>query len=241
MKIDLTTWWRDVFAGFGQVVTEKNLLHQMIRFGKRLGFDYVAGGAKGMIVTSQDEVRIVSNYPQAWLDRYMQKNYAAIDPTIRIGARSRSLVIWGDALFRKTPHLWAEAQQFGLKAGLSQPGWARGGIFMMLSLARNGEPVTMAEAAELQPYLLLLTEFFISKMQDLIDKSDATRIRMQLSPREIEVLKWSAAGKTVIELSAILGVTGATVQFHLQNAKRKLGVSTKIQATDHARRLGLIG
>jgi DNA-binding CsgD family transcriptional regulator len=234
VNADLSLWWRDVSTSFSQVVTEASLLEQMHHFGKRLGFDYVAVGAKGMAITGkQDAALIISNYPSAWLERYMHAGYLAVDPTVRIGTRSRNAIIWSDAIFSK-------AQDFELRAGVAQSSWARGGVFTLLSLARSQSPVTPVEAHELQPHLLMLAEFVTSKLQNLIDSENSKRYRHQLSPREIEVLKWSAQGKTTYELSAMLGVASATVQFHVQNAKRKLGVTTKTQATDYARRLGLI-
>ncbi|MBI0329421.1 helix-turn-helix transcriptional regulator [Burkholderia plantarii] len=239
MDIDLFQWWREVSTGFAVVANESSLQRQIERFARRLGFEHYSLGARGM-VTLHDTARILSTYPAPLLDRYRQAGYLAIDPTVRIGARSRDVVVWSDTLFAKTPRFWDEARDFGLRAGLAQSTWGRGGLFTLLSLARERPAVTMAEAAELRPYLLMLAECASAKLQQLIDMEGARRYAQRLSPREIEVLKWSALGKTAFEASEQLGVTSATVQFHLQNAKRKLGVTTKIQATDHARRLGLI-
>jgi len=54
--------------------------------------------------------------------------------------------------------------------------------------------------------------------------------KIDLSQREIETLTWAARGKTSAEIALILGVTKRTVDFHLDNARDKLGVSTRIQA-----------
>jgi len=51
-----------------------------------------------------------------------------------------------------------------------------------------------------------------------------------LSEREIEVLTWSARGKTSDEISSILDLSKRTVDFHIDNARAKLGVATRIQA-----------
>jgi DNA-binding response OmpR family regulator len=52
----------------------------------------------------------------------------------------------------------------------------------------------------------------------------------QLREREIETLTWSARGKTSEEIAAILGLSKRTVDFHLDNARAKLGVATRTQA-----------
>lgn len=240
MDIDLSQWWYDVSTSLISVTNESSLLQQMCCFGKRLGFEHAAVGAKGMSVPTHDAAWIISNYPTPWLEQYERADYISIDPTVRIGTRSRTAVIWSNVLFSKTPNLWTEAQDFGLRAGLSQSSWGRGNLFTLLSLARDRDPVTAVEANHLQPYILILSECVTSKLQHLIDLEYSKIYKERLSPREIEVLKWSALGKTAFELSVLLGVASATVQFHLQNAKRKLGVTTKIQATDYAKRLGLI-
>lgn len=61
-----------------------------------------------------------------------------------------------------------------------------------------------------------------------------------LSPREAAILGWAASGKTDAEIGAMLKISARTVRFHTDNAKRKLRVTTRIQAVTEALRLGLI-
>jgi DNA-binding response OmpR family regulator len=51
-----------------------------------------------------------------------------------------------------------------------------------------------------------------------------------LREREIETLTWAARGKTFAEIGEILSLSKRTVEFHLENARRKLGVATRTQA-----------
>jgi DNA-binding response OmpR family regulator len=53
---------------------------------------------------------------------------------------------------------------------------------------------------------------------------------IQLAPREKETLTWAARGKTFGEIGEILGLSRRTVEFHLDRARRKLGVPTRTQA-----------
>jgi DNA-binding CsgD family transcriptional regulator len=61
-----------------------------------------------------------------------------------------------------------------------------------------------------------------------------------LSKREVECLKWAAAGKTDIEISLILALSRATVRFHLRNASLKLNAVNKSQVLFKAAQLGYI-
>jgi len=53
---------------------------------------------------------------------------------------------------------------------------------------------------------------------------------IELHEREIETLTWVARGKTSVEIAQILGLTKRTVDFHLDNARIKLGATTRTQA-----------
>ena len=53
---------------------------------------------------------------------------------------------------------------------------------------------------------------------------------IDLNDREVETLTWAARGKTFAEIGQILGLSRRTVEFHLDNARRKLGVPTRTQA-----------
>jgi DNA-binding CsgD family transcriptional regulator len=51
-----------------------------------------------------------------------------------------------------------------------------------------------------------------------------------LTPRERDALGFVADGKTDWEISVILGVSEATVRFHVDNARRKLGATNRAHA-----------
>ena len=51
-----------------------------------------------------------------------------------------------------------------------------------------------------------------------------------LNEREIETLTWAARGKTSSEIAQILGLSKRTVDFHVDNARTKLGATTRIEA-----------
>ncbi len=62
----------------------------------------------------------------------------------------------------------------------------------------------------------------------------------QLTPREIEILHWTAEGKTAWAVGQILSVSEDTVKFHLRNILKKLHSNSKHQAVLKAMGLGLI-
>jgi DNA-binding NarL/FixJ family response regulator len=52
----------------------------------------------------------------------------------------------------------------------------------------------------------------------------------KLNDREVEVLTWVARGKTSSEIAQIVGLTKRTVDFHIDNARSKLGAATRTEA-----------
>lgn len=64
--------------------------------------------------------------------------------------------------------------------------------------------------------------------------------RLLVTPRESEILSWVAAGKSDWAIGQLLNISGKTVNFHVENAKRKFGVATRVQAVMVAMRNGLI-
>jgi DNA-binding CsgD family transcriptional regulator len=57
-----------------------------------------------------------------------------------------------------------------------------------------------------------------------------------LTQREIECLSWAAEGKTDAEIGVILDISSKTVNYHVENTKKKFGVGTRIQAVVGAMR-----
>jgi DNA-binding NarL/FixJ family response regulator len=73
-----------------------------------------------------------------------------------------------------------------------------------------------------------------------VARNIARPTRDDMSSRELEVLTWAARGKTSAEIAMILKLSKRTVDFHLDNARMKLGATTRIEAVIRAATAGLI-
>jgi DNA-binding CsgD family transcriptional regulator len=62
-----------------------------------------------------------------------------------------------------------------------------------------------------------------------------------LTRREVQCLRWAAAGKTDGEIGIILSLSVSTVRFHLRNAAAKLGATGRAQSIQIAAGLGYVG
>lgn len=70
--------------------------------------------------------------------------------------------------------------------------------------------------------------------------SHRKRDTYSITPREIEVLHWVARGKSDWQVAEILFISRKTVNFHVEGAKKKLRVATRVQAVLEAVGRGLL-
>jgi DNA-binding CsgD family transcriptional regulator len=61
-----------------------------------------------------------------------------------------------------------------------------------------------------------------------------------LTPKQVEILKWIAQGKSSWDISMILGISERTVKFHVGNILQKLNAVTRTQAVAIALEQGLV-
>jgi DNA-binding CsgD family transcriptional regulator len=89
-----------------------------------------------------------------------------------------------------------------------------------------------------------MTELYFSAVQlfECLEKTFTTAAsgREKLSSREIECLRWAAAGKSSDEIATILGISVYTVSSYFKSATRKLQAVNRMQAIACAMRMKLI-
>ena len=87
----------------------------------------------------------------------------------------------------------------------------------------------------------LLACYLHEAIQRIVLSKQTTPLRRPtLTAREKECLTWAAEGKTAWEIANIVHIAERTAVFHLQNATRKMGVSTRQHAVARAVTLGLV-
>jgi DNA-binding CsgD family transcriptional regulator len=81
----------------------------------------------------------------------------------------------------------------------------------------------------------------IRKLRDSGHLAAASGIRSELSRRENKILVMISEGAANKSIAGMLGVSEATVKFHLGNVYRKLGCKTRQEAISTARAAGIVG
>lgn len=179
------------------------------------------------------------DYPEEYLQELWRTGLVWRDPILVENFRNYSLQYWGDT-FLQHPLLKANrnlAEDFGFYLGVQGHGYGHGvknkkgkvgSFFCWHGLDRD--PRTEEVISLVVPHL---HEAMLHAAEDKHQPS-------KLTPREREVLKWLAHGKTTWDIAVILNISERTVKFHIANISRKLDVTTRAHAVAKALRKGLI-
>lgn len=180
------------------------------------------------------------SWPDAWQTRYVEQDYVRRDPAVFYMSQSVLPYTWEDVLesteFDKSArNIVHEAGDFGLHAGFVVPLYGLRSGNAVLTIAGENTETSRAERAEMH----LAAIYAHGHIRGLV-RSTLGRDCVNLTLRERECLRWAAAGKTDWEISEILSISEKTANAHIEKAKRKFNVATRVQAVMHAIRLGFI-
>jgi len=225
------------------LLTAENLADFSTAFLKAVNdmeFEYYAYGLRVSIPITKPLIRLQNNYPIKWQKNYVDKEYLLCDPTVKHGITSNIPVVWKDEFFKESMNFWEDAQSNGLKHGWAQSSHLNRSTTGMLTLARSDEYLTTKELQHKTPQLLWLNQIAQAGFQQYMLNDLHVKQVDTISNREIEVIKWSAEGKTSYEIGIILGIAERTVNFHITNVVHKLAVSNKTAAVIRSFQLGII-
>lgn len=227
-------WWNDLFIDLQSCEQIDPAFAALSDAGRRLGFAHCAFGYRDRPPFHTGDAVIMSSYPTAWKSRYREQCYVEIDPIAGLCATNPTPVVWHDDLFDDAQTLWDEARAAGLRVGISQPCWDQRGRCGVFSLARDCEALTPCEVAALRPYLAALGHLSMTYVSRLADRERHATDGVNLTPREIEILRWTADGGSAKSISNALDISADTVNFHLKNCMRKLNAPSKVAAAAYA-------
>jgi LuxR family transcriptional regulator, quorum-sensing system regulator BjaR1 len=180
---------------------------------------------------------LLNTYPQSWVQHYGEKDYISVDPVVRELFVNYHPFLWSEVAERRQldaaqRRIMDESSDIGLKQGFTVPIYQEGGYTGLVSLAGR-EPMISEENRG----SVTLASIYLHNKLTTLRRREAQNT-YELTEREMECLRWAAAGKTDWEISQILMISAKTVNYHIENAKRKFGVPTRVQAIVSALRLG---
>jgi LuxR family transcriptional regulator len=216
------------------------LFASILKVANELEFDHCAYGIRVPLPITAPKIQLINNYPESWQKRYEEQNYLAFDPTVAHALRSTSAMIWADKTSSSCSPFWEDAHSHGLQVGLAQPCHSDYGVAGLLTLARSHNNISYNELFEHSSKIYWMAQIAHQGMASLLVPQMMPEIKVELSIREIEVLRWTSDGKTSAEISDLMNISERTVNFHIGNAARKLNSKNKVAAAVKAIMLGLL-
>jgi DNA-binding CsgD family transcriptional regulator len=220
--------------------SEEEVFQALISAAKVLEFEHCAYGLRLAVPVSNPKVVTLNNYPKSWQERYEKAGYIAVDPSVRHGVLTRNPLVWTDDVFASARDLWSEARDQGLRVGWAQSSLDGSGVGGMLTLSRSGEPLSTSELEGKERQMRWLVQAAHLSLSRIMQPKLTMQPDIPLTPREIEVLKWSADGKTASEIGEILSIAVPTVNFHIKNVVLKMKAANKTAAVVRALMAGLL-
>jgi LuxR family quorum sensing-dependent transcriptional regulator len=190
---------------------------------------------------ARSSVLLFRNWTKDWAKLSDQKGFAANSFVIIDARRRMSSFTWLDVpkarvLSAGEREVWDAVMAWGWSNGFVLPVHGPGGYFATVSMASPERDLNLGNENRL--HLQMIATLAHERCHVLANLASAESALVTMSARELECLRWVAAGKTDWEIGMILSISARTVKFHVRGACAKLGARTRAQA---AARLVLAG
>ena len=208
-------------------------------FAVRFGYTHVYAVDAARLVGGACNAVIYSDAPRALLEEIDREMTYAQHPVVDRALRSPTPFVVSE--MRKRPE-YAGQRWTDLFADV-----IKNGEGLVVPVYRGSEPIAGINFGGQSPdtsaiarsMLQVVAHAAIDRVGD-IGAGKSRPAAPSLSVREAQCLRWVAIGRADAEIGQILGISPRTVRFHVDSAKLKLGVSTRIQAVAKALREKII-
>jgi DNA-binding CsgD family transcriptional regulator len=197
----------------------------------QLGMTAAASGMVSGIHAIGDSPFHFVNWPDDWMLMYQARHYAKIDPIPRWAIISGAAVSWSELMAALPPkdagqEVYREAVRYGYREGFVTPVRTTDGDLGLVSVGGDRVPFRPEEKLFLQIISIAALQRANSLMAPPRDVSGG-----MLSVREKECVMLLGQGLTDRDIGQVLKVASATVRFHLDNARRKMGARSRAHLT----------
>jgi LuxR family quorum-sensing system transcriptional regulator CciR len=203
---------------------------------KTFGFDYYAlTHHVDFTLTKRNAVHLY-NYPSSWVGTVIERGYFSDDPILAAAQRCAAGFLWSDIsriinLSARHKEILEAASQNGMGDGFTTPVHVPGEYFGSCSFGtRSGRALSVKAipAAHYVSSFAFEAARRLTRQAESEDNSDLLK-RPQLSQRQLDCIVLAAQGKSNGDIAQLLGISRETVHTHIEDAKRRYNVATRIQ------------
>lgn len=207
---------------------------RLVSTADAMGFPLISGALiRGSVQEANAQITSIGNFPNDYQQSAKDLGDTLRDPVFTRLMSSTAPVIYDQATYvdAGVGELWEAQSAYGYKTGIAVRMLVPGSKHFMLGVDREDRlPQSGVELMRVVAGVQLLAAHALAAADRLMSSKFNSGDMPKLTKREVDVLSWTSQGKTAWEVSVILNMSEKTVNFHLGNAMRKLGVSSKHQA-----------
>jgi DNA-binding CsgD family transcriptional regulator len=217
---------------------------RLVDFAGDLGFGLVSAFVIAEFPDKSRSFTMIHNAPDGFAESATRNGEdAARDPVLQRLKKYSVPFVYDQSVYVNAGagDLWEEQAPFGYKTGIAVSLHIPGSKQFMLGFDREDPlPTRDEELTRMLADLQLVAVHAQDAAARLLLPPAPDAAKPSLTKRELEILKWTAAGKTAGETAQILCISTHTVTYHVRTILEKLNATNKHKAVLNAIALGLI-
>lgn len=183
-----------------------------------------------------------ADWPEEVAKVYAEKDIFSKDPLVFAARRRMTAYTWATVLDEEPLQpemrdMFEFIAQYDIRDGFCVPIHGPAGYQGLVSLLAPGKlNLTPRERSVLE----MMSRAIHDRCRETVGFGVVDTAVPEMSARELECMKWVAAGKTDWEIGQILEISRSTAHFHVERTKKKLGKNSRTEAVAFLVLLGLI-
>lgn len=210
--------------------TRAALVAEFHAVGAAFGLPHAASGAWYWAGGARVNRFHFNNWPASWMEIYTREAFLESDPAVASVRRHMRPLLLSEcrAEWRSQPQ-WRRVidagEAYGWREIFAVPIHGPFGYEGLVALA-SLEPVAFSALDRLAIEAAARAIHHHCREESGLGAGP----RPELTARQTECLRWVAGGKSDADIAAILGIAAPTVHFHIEGAKTRLGVRSRVEA-----------
>lgn len=205
---------------------------RFVRVVEQLGFEYWSCCSHVDRLNPPEGAVILHNYPRSWEYECHDRGFYRLDPVLQYAEQTLIPFHWDDPAFLQSideqQHaILVRARACGLRHGFTVPihlPWSAALMRASCSVVTDSKRAT----PECYQAIHLISMYLYNAIAH--DARPSHRLNtISLSERERQCLELVARGKSDWIIGQLLNISEHTAHRHIETAKRRLGVSTRVQ------------
>jgi DNA-binding CsgD family transcriptional regulator len=225
---------------FGIIGATPDMTDTVDKLRDLLGVDHLVYHSSKRGASPSIDPYIRLTYPAGWIKRYLERNYVDIDPVVREGFLRALPFDWSELSVDRPEQVsfMMDALAHGVgPSGMSIPVQSKHGHRGLVSISDSRPPVAWEafRSENLSDLIGIANRLHSRVVREMFGDE-----RPNVTRREIECLRLTAAGKDSTDIAMILEISPHTARDHLKSARFKLDCATSAQAISKAISIGLL-